>query len=105
MDADGRRTAAATAPPAIDPASNAGVLASALGIASSTFADWPHAADVEQVRARAMNVALWAPTWETMFERILRTDPSGRLLSDSDIDCGAFVFHRAGSRPRTRARY
>jgi hypothetical protein len=76
----------ALTPPAVDPASNGGVLASALGVTSSTLADWPHAADIEQVRARAMNVALWAPTWETMFERILSVSPQGRLLSDAQID-------------------
>ncbi len=76
----------ALTPPAVDAASNAGVLAAALGMASSAVGDWPHADGIEQPRARAMNVALWAPTWETMFERILSVNPQGRLLSDAQID-------------------
>jgi hypothetical protein len=75
-----------SSPIATDPASNAGVLAATLGIAPAAVADWPHAADIEQVRAGAMNVALWSPTWETMFERILQTDSQARLLTDADVN-------------------
>jgi hypothetical protein len=76
----------ALTPLAVDSGSNAGVLAAALGVPSSAVGDWPHAADIEQQRARAMNLALWAPTWEAMFERILATDPERRLLTDAEID-------------------
>ena len=72
--------------PAVDADSNAGVMARMLGITASSLADWPHASDAEQPRARAMNTALWAPTWEAMLRRILSSASQSALLGDGECD-------------------
>lgn len=54
------------APPA---EANATVLAAALGIDPRVLAEVDHATGTEQARARAMNVALWGPSWGSFLER------------------------------------
>ena len=76
--------AAATPPAAAG--SNAAVLASALGAQPATPAAWPLGDGIEQPRARAMNTALWAPTWEAMLDRILGDDARGLTVTDAERD-------------------
>ena len=60
------------APPA--PGSNAEILAAALGVAPATFDGILHSTEREQPLARAMNTALWAPSWGKFLERLAEPD-------------------------------
>ncbi|MHB9005650.1 MAG: hypothetical protein ACYDC1_01825 [Limisphaerales bacterium] len=64
--------------------SNAQVLAAALGIDSQSLAGLEHAGDRDQPQARAMNAALWGPSWGTLIERITQADEDGPKLSIPD---------------------
>ena len=66
-----------------DPRSNAAVLAAALGLDPQVFADLDHAGAAEQSRARAMNIALWGPSWGGFLDKINRVGEKGANLSDA----------------------
>jgi len=59
-------------PPA--PGSNAQILAAAFGIDAATFSGISHSTDSEQPLARAMNTALWSPSWGTFLDRLAVPD-------------------------------
>ena len=66
-----------------DPRSNAAVLAAALGLDPQALADLDHAGAAEQSRARAMNIALWGPSWGGFLDKINRVGENGANLSDA----------------------
>jgi hypothetical protein len=66
-----------------DPKSNAQVLAAALGIRPEAFIGLDHADDHEQSLSRAMNVALWWPSWGGFLDKINHVSDNGATLSDA----------------------
>ena len=66
-----------------DARSNAAVLAAAFGIRARAFAELDHSDALEQSRARAMNIALWGPSWGGFLEKINRVGENGATLSDA----------------------
>jgi hypothetical protein len=68
---------------AVDANSNAGVLAAALGVGAQSFAGLDDADEQEQSRARAMNVAMWKPSWGGFLDKINKAGANGATLSDS----------------------
>lgn len=56
---------------------NAGVLASALGIPPDALDGVDNGDKLEQPNARAINAALWGPTWDTLLDRLSEADDSG----------------------------
>jgi hypothetical protein len=76
------------APPA---EANSTVLATALGIDPRTLAELDHALESEQAHARAMNIALWGPSWGSFLERT--GGPAGLGLSEDGREA-LRVFHR-----------
>lgn len=67
-------------------ASNASVVAAALGIDRSQLAHLPGARDEEQGRAAAFNTALWTTTWKEAVEHISQ---AGRNNGDKRLDSPA----------------
>lgn len=86
-------------PAPIDANSNAAVLAGALGIDASALAELEHATDREQLRARAMNIAMWGPSWGGFLDKINRVGPNGATLSDAARE-DVRLFHRDHVRGR-----
>ena len=84
---------------AVDPRSNAAVLATALGIDSQSLAELDHGDDREQARAQAMNVALWFASWGGFLDKVDHVGKNGALLSDSARE-EARAFHRDHVRGR-----
>ena len=78
------------APPA---GSNAAVLGSALGIDARELAEVDYALQAEQTCARAMNVALWGPSWGSFLERAQHVGSRGPVLTDGAREA-LRLFHR-----------
>jgi len=90
-------------PAAPDTASNAAVLARALGIDAATLAPLDGATDRQQTRASAFNTALWTTTWGEAIEHLT---PAGRADGDKRLDSPAidevrdhWVVHVRGRGP------
>jgi len=78
-------------PPA--PGSNAQVLAAALGIDAATFHGTAHSAEREQPLARAMNAALWSPSWGTFLDRATQSDgvnPKIKIPDEARVEARNF---------------
>ncbi len=73
--------------------SNAAMLGKALGIDSRALAEVDRALDAEQARARAMNVALWGPSWGSFLERAQQVSAKGVSLTDGGREATR-AFHR-----------
>jgi hypothetical protein len=69
--------------PPPEPGSNAALVAAALGVSPAALAPCAHAADREQPLARAMNVALWGPTWGGFLDKVNVVTRDGASLSDA----------------------
>jgi len=82
-----------------DARSNAAVLAGALGIGATAFAELDHAAEQEQSRARAMNVAMWGPSWGSFLDKINKVGPKGAALPSGTRE-SARQLHRDAVRGR-----
>ena len=67
----------------LDPAANAAVTATALGIDPAVLATLANARDGEQARAAAFNTALWTTTWGDAIEYLT---PAGRANGDQRLD-------------------
>lgn len=78
---------------AIDPRSNAAVLAGALGLAPTVLSELDHSDEREQARAQAMNVALWGPSWGGFLDKINRVTKDGATLTDAARE-DTRAFHR-----------
>jgi hypothetical protein len=65
-----------------DANSNSAILAAALGMSAQVLTDIDHADEREQSRARAMNVAMWRPSWGGFLEKINKVGGTGATLSD-----------------------
>ena len=65
-------------PPA--PGSNAQIVAAAFGIDAATFDGIAHSTEREQPLARAMNTALWSPSWGTFLDRLAVPDGFNRAF-------------------------
>jgi hypothetical protein len=78
---------------ALDARSNAAVLAAALGIRPQALMDLDYSEAPEQSRARAMNVALWSPSWGGFLEKINLVGDNGATLSDASRE-ETRRFHR-----------
>jgi len=72
---------------------NAAVMGAALGIDPGVLADTDHAQDAEQARARAMNVALWGPSWGTFLDDAQQASGKANPLTDAGIEATR-AFHR-----------
>ncbi|NRP85244.1 hypothetical protein GFPCMMHI_01129 [Ensifer adhaerens] len=77
----------------LDPGSNAAVLSAALGISTSLLSGLDYAGTREQALAKAMNVALWGPSWGTFLDRANNVDASGSTLTTAMRE-QARIFHR-----------
>ncbi len=84
------------APPAN---SNANVLGTALGIDPRLLAEVDHALEAEQSRARAMNIALWGPSWGSFLERAQGVSSKQAPLTESGREATR-AFHRDHVRGR-----
>jgi hypothetical protein len=81
------------APAAPAAGTNAAVLGDALGIDPRVLAEVEHAQDAEQPHARAMNVALWGPSWGSFLERAQHVGSKGPTLTDAACEATR-TFHR-----------
>jgi len=86
-------------PLAIDARDNAAVVANALGIEPQALAELDHGDEREQLRAQAMNVALWGASWGAFFDKINKVTTNGATLTDSAKETTR-GFHRDHVRGR-----
>jgi hypothetical protein len=85
--------------PPQDARANASVLGAALGIDPTALAELDHAGEQEQSRARAMNVAMWGPSWGSFLDKINKVDANGAAVTDGTREA-ARQLHRDAVRGR-----
>lgn len=66
--------------------SNGGVLAGALGLPLDAFASLERAGDFDQDGQQAMTTALWATTWEVIFDKLTHPATPGRSFTHRERD-------------------
>ena len=96
-------------PATAEPVANAAVVAEALGIDPALLADVPEAARPEAWRARAMNIALWRPTWGNFLDKCdgmggpklsdMQRADARRLHRDAVYGRGPLPAIRVGDQP------